>query len=476
MKNIENEYNKRFKYQKIENDGFDVEGLWDNIELELEDKPKRRPFFWWHNGVAVLLALALAGGGIWVLSQSNSTEQSITKSIAEANQSIKTAKATTLDNINEVTIPKDKVIEVVSKEHEAASKSSIKQSKTITDKFTSARSNIFSSTEEKIKNTLKSSELAPSITTISSVSSSINKLSEKEVTQNITVLEQLTSKFTVPVPTTFSNEISSSVKSPQTFSNSDKHANKSEIKKNNDKNPKNIRWQVGIYGGANQLGFDFESTESTNLASLKNTAESKVWGQSLGFNTAIIFKDQWTLNTGIEQHQLWSKFEYKNTSNYQVLKEDVLLGVTLNAVTMDTISKRFGDTLINASTYREVIHFNNYQQVSIPLQLGWQRQSNNWTYGVSGGVVFNFITKQNGKTFDATETIAAFDDTTDFQPLDPNNMSWRISPLVGYTLANDWTISIQPGWSFSTQAQFEQVNLSTSLQQMNLNLGVSKKF
>lgn len=64
MKNLENEYNKRFKNQKMDLSDFDVDGLWDSISEELDQTtPPKSPNknYWNLLGVTTLL-IAIAFG------------------------------------------------------------------------------------------------------------------------------------------------------------------------------------------------------------------------------------------------------------------------------------------------------------------------------------------------------------------------------------------------------------------------------
>ena len=84
MKNMENEYKKRFKNQKMDNSDFDVDGLWDAIadDLDGETTPPTPPkgndplFKYLGFGLAILL---LTGLGFTYLSKTDTTRRLATK-------------------------------------------------------------------------------------------------------------------------------------------------------------------------------------------------------------------------------------------------------------------------------------------------------------------------------------------------------------------------------------------------------------
>ena len=73
MNELENEYNKRFKNEEMPNDDFDVEGLWDEVEKELDEEPNRKIGFPFRNILLLGLLLLFVTGSIMLFNYSNTT-------------------------------------------------------------------------------------------------------------------------------------------------------------------------------------------------------------------------------------------------------------------------------------------------------------------------------------------------------------------------------------------------------------------
>ncbi len=237
-----------------------------------------------------------------------------------------------------------------------------------------------------------------------------------------------------------------------------------------------IKWQADIFGGINTFHTKHQSANYNDLAELKNSTSKQDLGASYGINAGMVFKDRWLLNSGVEYHQLWSKFDYEKVEQFQVLKEDVLLRVWIDEATGDTLNTLYGDTLVNATSTRTVLHHNQFQRISIPLEIGIQQNSGKLIYGIAAGTVFNLTTKQSGRTLDALGKIVNFNENDTTAPYKPFSIGWRVSPLVGYQLSENWSIILRPQWTLNQNNNFNGTDIQTDFHQINLSVGLKYSF
>lgn len=164
--------------------------------------------------------------------------------------------------------------------------------------------------------------------------------------------------------------------------------------------------------------------------------------------------------------------DYEKVENIQISKEDELLTVWIDATTGDTLRQRYGDTIINAISTRTVLHHNNYQRFSIPIEFGVLKNTEKLIYGMKVGAIFNFTNTQSGRTIDKANQVVDFtnnDTTSLFKAFD---IGLRLSPLIGYRLSEHWSVNLQPQWTWYRSTNFQNTDLKIGIHQYNINLGL----
>ena len=248
--------------------------------------------------------------------------------------------------------------------------------------------------------------------------------------------------------------------------------NISENKALKTNSPKPITWQISLLGGVNTTRFSYQSNENTRLVRLKQSAETSEWGNSYGANISLIWKKKWLLNTGLEYHQLWSRFEGITVDTFGVLKENQLLKVWLDGATGDTLDTHFGNTRVSALATQSVLHYNQYRHFSIPLEIGMRRASGKLIYGLNAGVVFSFTTAQSGRTFGKGANLVYFKEGESSAAFKDFHVGLRLSPIVGYPITKNWNLFLQPQWTYKRRSGFDGTDVKIGIHQFNLNIGL----
>ena len=173
-------------------------------------------------------------------------------------------------------------------------------------------------------------------------------------------------------------------------------------------------------------------------------------GANIGLELAVRRK-QWTLSTGLGFEDLWRKFNYETLADNSTPITDALLQVVYDPETGTTLARTFGDALLEGQSVRRVQHFNNYRLWSLPVLIGYQKQTERWVYGLKTGVVLQFAGKQEGRFADANGNVTNFeanDPATLFQPF---SRGLRFNPEIGYRLTDRLTWSLTPNLTWSRQ-------------------------
>lgn len=476
MAHIDNEFNKRFSNQQLLDDGFDAEGLWNAISEDLDsEQTAPNPSFLTKKRMLGLLLLLLIGGLSGVIyfesdntaitqntannidntqqndalvSPSNSKKntpldiQTNTESankintISQKNELKKSAHSNNNIHLNPFSTPNN-TQKITSSEHTSFTKNTSTQTTNSTNKTdtqsTPSSPITNSSNTTLIDNVITENSAKPLIeNSIADSSTPIDNSVEFSLfaLPSIIALVESKSSSELMLPT------SSVLKLPE---NEGFKTQKSQT----------LQWNVGLSGGINTLRFQHQSGDYSDLVDLKNSSAKQDFGTSYGLHAGLQFKDRWSLHSGIEYHQIWSKFDYEKVEQIQVLKEDQLLRIWIDASTGDTLNMLYGDTLINTTSTRTVLHHNEFQRISIPLEIGVQESRGKFTYGITAGTVFSFTNKQSGRTLDASSEIVNFNENDITAPYKPFDIGLRISPLVGYQLSENMSLTLRPQWTWN---------------------------
>ena len=424
MKSLEQEFRRRFRNQEQQVEQSEAEALWESIAADLGEESKSRRKVWLI--YFLLFGLLYFGTVFYLLSNEDETEVSSVVAVAsegpsdckEANQGLPTK----------------------------SSKSAIGSS-TTTPLFSNTNSS------SNLKKAKKDSKHLTTPKIIEPVQVNPPIEINRPVSQVTTNLPRLT----------FFIEDQVIALSPK-FSQPDPEA------------ADQLSWKIGLLLGANQIFIQHQSENRNEILEQKENATSSLWGTSFGLNFGAVFKQHWLFGTGLEYHQQWTRFEMEQQSMEQVLKENQLLTVWLDAVSGDALNQRFGDTLVNATRIRTVVHHNEFRQISIPIELGWQGHSKRLTYGFTLGPVLQFTSFQEGKTLGLEGAIVEFNQEDDSAPLRSFGLGMRFAPFIGLQLSDHLSLNLNPHWTMQQGASVEQLDVQRRVHQFSLALGVGYSF
>ena len=97
-------------------------------------------------------------------------------------------------------------------------------------------------------------------------------------------------------------------------------------------------------------------------------------------------------------------------------------------------------------------------------------------YSISGGLVINATTAQTGKGIGIFGQVMNIEDNlgNKFSPID---IGFRIRPVIGTQLYKNWSLTLQPQWTFSQSlTTINGEDLGAFHHQLNLNLGLGYNF
>ena len=532
MKKIDQEYNKRFTNQELPNEGFDVDGLWDDISKGLETIPSNSTKVWWNRKwllgsvfvclIASVCILYPTTAEIHPKAEITLEKTSIDYDIKISNH-IETVKASSADNngaietLNANAIQNEYIndnayyngqtskfeneftssVRLDSEKKHVSDKASLSvksnnnrielkkfakiESKNVPQKNNSGRDK--SVLERSLRNDAEI--IAYPLNNFSNKNIDVvkNEQFKKEIRNDIIdISNELVSKVE-PTQKNYMNDESTPFLStelfPLTSTQQLLYRTVQDLPKPYESyyevdilKPKAHSWQFSLLGGANNSIFNFKSEESSALAELKSETENGQLGYNLGLKAAMVLHNKWLFISGLEFQNVSSLFDIVQTTNLQILKEDQIVKFLIDDISGDTIGTVVEDVLLDSMVTRTIVHRNRYQQFSIPLEFGIQKSHRNFIFGFQAGLSFNFITSQSGKTLDPSGEIVSFNSGDTFTPFRAFHLGFRVSPLIGYRVSKRWALTFQPQWAFNPQAGFDNSDIKLRSSQFNFNVGV----
>ena len=238
-------------------------------------------------------------------------------------------------------------------------------------------------------------------------------------------------------------------------------------------------FRMSLYSGVNRPLVSFSSDNASQIADLKNASEGGDWGSSAGFEIILVKDKRYLISTGLEWSNMWTKFDYEVNLTEQILKEDQLLKVELDAITLDTLNWFYGDALINQYTNGTIRNYNKTQLITIPLMVGAQHQFNSWELSLTMGVQLNMLRNQQGTSIDQFGELYTYhsqDSEESLLPLNKMNIGWRIKPSIYYSFNQNWSIGLSSHISMMNRKDLFLSDIKSRYFIMQYNAGLSYSF
>ncbi len=499
MSNLDKEFNKRFQYKKSTSDDAEMENLWAAVEEELNEEKSTRGFFYYFRWLGMLSLVLLIGGVSYWMGSTSKQEIGVNHDLMqrEVVRNEATKSSVQLDHAPIELSTEDKLEKNVKEENV--------QKKNVQEKDVEEENNLLNTlnTETKRNREIQQKNKKNEIKDFDQIDINLKKeaitpVAEKssinQVTKEISFGETGIKRAQEAVDLKLDNSVNvekmlaeskDNFLSPiqflvaRKFLIEDQEVSLPTIKllplepfspknkeSDEEKKQKNIAFFLGVNGGVNWSSQQYENAENPTFEDLRNSTEKGEVGQSYGVEVGLTFKNRWIIQSGLEYHKRWSKFEYTSTQIGSIIKEDVATTIWVDG--MDTLSVAYGDVSVNRTTVREVVHYNQSKSISIPLEFGFKNRTGKLTYGITMGTSFNFLLNQSGKLLDEFTGISEYDKDSEIAPLNNFSLGIRISPFLGYHLSEKIVLGLKPNMMW----QQHDVNL----RQLAMRVGLQVEF
>ena len=199
-------------------------------------------------------------------------------------------------------------------------------------------------------------------------------------------------------------------------------------------------------------------SEATKLYQLRKETEKPWFSWGAGMHAGLVFKDKFSIGTGVDFVQIKEKFDY---SKSEVV--DLIYHVNPNTgeVTGPYVVKGF------RRSSGEITH----NLIDIPLNLGFQTSSDKWNLGVQAGPVFNINLTSKGKIMFDTDSISRIQNEEIY--VDRLRFGLQGSLMVSRKIGSNFSIYARPSFKYyMNNWNNENYPIDTRFHLLSLNIGL----
>ncbi len=216
--------------------------------------------------------------------------------------------------------------------------------------------------------------------------------------------------------------------------------NEAAISKPNIDLPTVPKWSLGLYSGATLWQLN---AKGSTLGDEKAQFEKGIF--SYGASAKIDYKlhSKWSLSTGLEWQSLQSKLDYYNEKD-SIVTRNILTQQFVSPITGNPYSEVRQDVELVGIAWKEVIHYNNYQMLSIPVVINRHFHfSNKWNASIGTGLQYGRLLKLEGRSLGYKNVAEEITDIVDLQKdnFSKNQVAVLAQISLNYQINQYWSLT-----------------------------------
>ena len=243
-----------------------------------------------------------------------------------------------------------------------------------------------------------------------------------------------------------------------------------------DKHPLNKSWYVEVYGSPE---FNFKTITNTGTSSnylkKKDSAETRLMGFNFGVRLMKNIFSNVYLKTGLQYTQYNEQFSVQRENEHQ----------TTIVVTNKTFTLPSGDTTISDTSvftqvgYKYTKTINQYRNIEIPIILSWRSEKidDQWSWSVSGGLILNAYSWNNGSTIDTALGVVSISSKSSGAYSSAFGVSVMAAASIERKLNDNWAIFTEPYFRYGLSNNItSKFGFQQKFNSVGLSLGIRYKF
>ncbi len=433
------------------------EFIWDNIEKDLDEKPKRRLIFFWFAGLMMLLIVVM---GIYQFSSDSNGLDGVSQiAVEEQNDQ---------ENITSIIEVKDADKKLDPESNQKSNELSLEEN-LITEKKESQNVNSPESLERELtENRIDQRQINKSYvqnesfnhTVTSGIRTSVTEVDQTELLKDYNVISKATldSKIDSNAMVSISSidrqkiclEFSSEVLLNPELESGDKEIKIDDKKK-----------YFGMLSFS--LGRHYKAFQDVNqipLVIARNETESSWYAWGLNINAGYHLNDHVYLLTGLDFVQSKDRFYYE---------EEIYSRLVTNS-----FSNQLDTSFMQGSYFSEGEVRHN--SINIPLNIGIHQGFKSFDLGLEFGVLFNLKFSATGKVLQSPTIVSNYNDVGTIYK-NSLGLGFSFGLVLSKNLSNGLGINCRPKFRmFMNEINDESYDIQTKMNYFLLDIGLKKSF
>lgn len=238
-------------------------------------------------------------------------------------------------------------------------------------------------------------------------------------------------------------------------------------------------WGLAIdaYAGINYASKSLKSKSNefgaTGYINSRENSEDYLEAFDAGLTINLLNRRGYMASVGINYSQIDEKFNYFSVTTESRF-DSVVTRINIDSTGMIDSVKEWRQ--VSVQTAREVLTYNYYRMVDIPIAVGYQFHKDKWTLEVQGGVMFNLLFKKQGEILNSSLHVTEITDN-DLVFKDKIGMSVFGSFKAIYPITNRIGVYAEPYGRFNLKSiTSDAYSLDQKYNNFGLRLGTRFTF
>ena len=162
---------------------------------------------------------------------------------------------------------------------------------------------------------------------------------------------------------------------------------------------KSLAISMDLYTGLHYAHKNLSNTSSglEEYANSRSNTESYLEAFDAGLGINFIHRKGYMLSTGINFRQINEEFNFFAVQT-ETRFDSIVVRIEIDSAGMADTIRAWRPVTVRRS--QEILTYNSYQMVDIPLSLGYQFHKGDWTIEAQAGAMFNVLYRQRGEVLD----------------------------------------------------------------------------
>lgn len=217
--------------------------------------------------------------------------------------------------------------------------------------------------------------------------------------------------------------------------------------------------ELFISAGVNALDQNFNGmvNESDLSGDLSLTTMLEI-GASVSLRATWKLKNGLRLSTGLDYDQLRNRFDRVSEQEVIVTLDSQLIGIEMDPQGVPL--PVYGQNDYSALEKRTVIHYNHFDLISIPLEIGIEKQFKRTSVGIDLGLSYRHFIEQAGRSLDENSEVSDF--STSVSPFKKSGLAYQVRAFAGLALGEKVSLRVSPSFKYlpSSLSKFHGIDNS----------------